>query len=159
MKKIFAICLLALTLITASEAKWKAPKTSEELLTMFPVAWVATASDIKVSKAVPSKEKVLVSVDYFVAGQKEMAVAIVYEKYVSYNSNQRNWKRHGQVIKTDPRIKAEHYLVSNPKGPVQSICLSTGDTNYIKLYTYNFKVATEEKLIKLAIKVAEAMKK
>lgn len=164
MKKLFAICLLALVLSSVSEAKWKAPKTSEELLKMFPVAWVASASELKVSKAVPAKkEDVVISCDYFVAGQKEMAVGIVYEKFVSYNGNRRNWERHLRVIKTNPKIKADHYLVyySKPKpiGDLESVCLSTDGSHYLKIYSFEPKLATEEKLVKLAIKIAEAIKK
>lgn len=164
MKKLFAICLLALALISAAEAKWKAPKTSEELLKMFPAAWVASASDIKVSKAVPAKkEDVVISCDYFVAGQKEMAVGIVYEKFVSYNGNRRNWERHLRMIKTNPKIKADHYLVyySKPKpiGKLESICITNDGDNYFKVYSFNPKLANEEQLIKLAVKIAEAIKK
>ncbi len=164
MKKTIAICLLVLAMISASEAKWKAPKTSQELLIMFPVSWVASVSGIKVSKAVPSKkEEVVISCDYFVAGQKEMAVGIVYEKYVSYNSNRRNWERHLRVIKNDPKIKADHYLVYYPKpkpiGLLESICITNDGDNYFKIYSFHPKLATEEKLVKLAVKIAEAIKK
>lgn len=157
MRKFLILCFSLLLLTTGFALKFKEPKNSVELLNLFPKEFVSSATGLKIDNVTFSPLKSLISCNYNLAGKKNIAVIIVFEKH-GYQEYLAGLKSLGYSLKTSPKIKINHSVVYTSKGKFFDICLEPKRDQLLRVTTGHPKIVTADKLIMLASKIAEKIK-
>lgn len=77
--------------------------------------------------------------------------------YLSVENQKKGHEFLGRTIKTDPRIKMEHFIVMQEDGLINEIYFVLGPNKFISLNRSSGEALTEEEAINLAIKLGEKM--
>ena len=98
---------------------------------------------------------------YYTSYDEAKSSGSFYSIALSYLSVENQKKGHealGRTVKTDPRIKMDHFISMQEDGLVNGIYLILGPNKFISLNRSSSKVMSEDEMMNFAIKVAEKIK-
>jgi hypothetical protein len=78
--------------------------------------------------------------------------------YLSVENQKKGHEALGRTVKTDPKIKMDHFISIQEDGLINGIYLVLGPNKFISLNRSSGKVMTEDEMINFAVKLADKIK-
>lgn len=78
--------------------------------------------------------------------------------YLNFENQKKGNEFLDRTIKTDPRIKMEHFIAVQEDGLINGIYLALGPEKFISLSRSSAKVMTEDEMLDFAVKIADKVK-
>jgi hypothetical protein len=131
---------------------------SNDICAQFPKEWVESVTGKTIIKAVPSGTKGIATYpcDYYVNETNFISIDV---NDFNVETQKKGRLQMGDTLKTDPRIKMEHFIVFEQDGLINSIFLILNPNRFVTVDRFYGKVFDNEEVVAFAAKVADIIQK